>query len=65
MPRPPQLEGDPGAKVLLQVRVPLAWKQRLVELAKPRGQDLTEYVRELIRRELEANPVQPSKPTKR
>ena len=53
MPKPAQTEGDPQEVVPMQVKLPRWMKNGALEKAKARGQDLSEYIRDLIRRELE------------
>lgn len=52
MPKPHVTQGHPDDLVPVQVKMPLWLKRRAVEVAKARGQDLSELIRELLRREV-------------
>lgn len=56
VPKPVETEGDPDEIVPLQVRLPRWMKAGLHELAVSEGMDLSEKLRELIRRAIGGRP---------
>lgn len=57
VPKPVDTEGDPNDIVPLQVKLPRWMKNGLHELAQQQGRDLSEMLRELIRRAIDEGRV--------
>jgi hypothetical protein len=53
VPKPVETEGDPNEVVPLQVKLPRWMKTGLHQLAQQEGRDLSEMLRELIRRAMD------------